>query len=129
MLSYSSISYSSISYTSVQLFRLLPIYKRDFEGGCYTLSEWYSYLSPSVKYFHDYHLICSLIAVVCELVVGIGFPFILLLQPSLTRYWNINFISIKPVIDQLQGCYKKVLVICHILSDMLTSHLCWRYFH
>ena len=100
------LSYSSISYTSVQLFRSLPIYKRDFEGD-YSLSEWRSYLSPMVKYFHDNHLIYSLVAILCEVVIGIGFPFILLLQPYLTRYLNINFTSIKPVIDHLKGCYKK----------------------
>ena len=43
-------------------------------------------------------------AVICELVVGIGLPLLLLLEPVLSR--KINFIRIKPLLDQLQGCYK-----------------------
>ena len=43
-------------------------------------------------------------AVICELVVGIGLPLLLLLEPLLNR--KINFIKIKPLLDQFQGCYK-----------------------
>ena len=43
-------------------------------------------------------------AIICELVVGIGLPLLLLLQPFLSR--KINFIRIKPLLDQFQGCYK-----------------------
>ena len=60
-----------------------------------------------MQYFHKRHMIYGIIAILCEVAIGIGLPAVLLLQPYLTCYFNINFTSIKPVIDQLQGCYKK----------------------
>ena len=99
------LSYSSVSYTSLQLFRPLAVYNNQYSSW-YTV-EWHSYLSPAVIYFHGHHMIYCIIAVLCELIIGIGFPFILLFQRYLTRYCNINFISIIPIMDQLKGCYKE----------------------
>ena len=98
------LSYSSVSYTSLQLFRPLAIIYNEFYGY---ETGWHSYLSPTEKYFHKRHMTYCIIAMLCEVVIGIGFPFILLIQPCLTRYFNINFTSIKPVMDQLKGCYKE----------------------
>ena len=98
------LSYSSVSYTSLQLFRPLAIMYGRYNW--YKVG-WHSYLSPTEKYFHDRHMIYCIIAMLCEVVIGFGFPFVLLFQPYLTRYFNINFTSIKPVIDQLKGCYKE----------------------
>ena len=98
------LSYSSISYTSVQLFRPLVIYNE------YTEYSWHLYLSPTVKYFdaHDsYFIMYFIIGILCELIIGIGFPFVLVFQRYLTRYFNINFTSIKPIMDQFKGCYKE----------------------
>ena len=100
------LSYSSVSYTSVQLFRPLGIHD-EYQ----TDPSWHLYLSPTVKYFdvHDDYrvMIYFIIAILCELIIGIGFPFVLAFQRYLTRYCNINFIIIKPIMDQLKGCYKE----------------------
>ena len=103
------LSYSSVSYTSVQLFRPLGIYHEYHT----VYASWHLYLSPTVKYFdvHDdyfkYMIIYFITAILCELIIGIGFPFVLAFQKYLTRYCNINFIIIKPIMDQLKGCYKE----------------------
>ena len=101
------LSYSSVSYTSVQLFRPLGL------NNEYQIVSWHLYLSPTVKYFdvHDsyfkYMIIYFITAILCELIIGIGFPLFLAFQRYLTRYCNINFIIIKPIMDQLKGCYKE----------------------
>ena len=99
------LSYSSITYTSMQLFRPLTVYHTN--PLSYKYPVWHVYLSATVKYFHGRHIAYCIIAILCEVIIGIGFPFILLFQPYLTKYFNINFISIMPVLDQLKGCYKQ----------------------
>ena len=89
------LSYTSIASTSLQLLRPL---------GFTDVKEWYTYSSPSIQYFHGRHAVYGVVAIVCELVVGIGLPLLLLLEPILSR--KINFIRIKPLLDQFQGCYK-----------------------
>ena len=88
------LSYTSIASTSLQL--LLPLKFTD-------VKEWYTYSSPNMKYFHKRHVIYGVVAIICELVV-IGLLLLLLLEPVLSR--KINFIRIKPLLDQFQGCYK-----------------------
>jgi len=65
------------------------------------------YWSPTVKYFHGCYAWYSIIAILCELIIGIVLPLILIFQRYLYCYCNIKIISIKPVIDQLMGCYKE----------------------
>ena len=89
------LSYTSIVSTSLQL--LQPLRFTD-------VKEWYTYTSPNIQYFHGRHAVYGVVAIFCELVVGIGLPLLLLLQPFLSR--KINFIRIKPLLDQFQGCYK-----------------------
>ena len=89
------LSYTSIASTSLQL--LQPLRFTD-------VKEWYTYSSPHIQYFHGRHAVYGVVAIVCELVVGIGLPLLLLLEPVLSR--KINFIKIKPLLDQFQGCYK-----------------------
>ena len=89
------LSYTSIASTSLQL--LLPLRFTDVQ-------QWYTYSSPHIKYFHGRHAVYGVVAVICELVVGIGLPMLLLLEPFLSR--KVNFIRIKPLLDQFQGCYK-----------------------
>ena len=89
------LSYTSIVSTSLQL--LQPLRFTD-------VKEWYTYSSPNIQYFHGRHAVYGVVAIICELVVGIGLPLLLLLQPLLSR--KINFIRIKPLLDQFQGCYK-----------------------
>ncbi|XP_065891108.1 uncharacterized protein [Dysidea avara] len=89
------LSYTSLTSTSLQLLR--PLKFTD-------VNEVYTYASPHIGYFHGHHAIYGIVAVTCELVVGIGLPLLLLLEPLLSR--KINFINIKPLLDQFQGCYK-----------------------
>ena len=89
------LSYTSFVSTSLQLLR--PLYYHD-------LNDVYVYLSPSIKYFTGRHVVYCIIACCCELVIAVGFPLLLLLQPFLKR--KVNFIKIKPLLDQFQGCYK-----------------------
>ena len=43
-------------------------------------------------------------SVLLTIVIVIGLPFLLLFEPFLNRW--INFVKIKPLLDQFQGCYK-----------------------
>ena len=89
------LSYTSIASTSLLLVRTIR-----FTG----VDKVYSYLSPDIEYFHGRHLIYALIAILTGLVVVIGLPVLLSLEPFLNS--KINFIKIKPLLDQFQGCYK-----------------------
>ena len=64
----------------------------------------YSYLSPDIEYFHGRHLVYTLVAILTGLVMVIGLPLLLSLEPFINN--KINFIKIKPLLDQFQGCYK-----------------------
>ena len=98
------LSYSSITYTSMQLLKPLPV----FHGPEYGLnSAMQIYWSPTMKYFHQRHVLYGIIALLCELIIGIGLPLILIFQKYLIRYCNINFNSMMHITDQLMGCYKK----------------------
>ena len=88
------LSYTSIASTSLQL--LLPLRFTD-------VKERYAYASPNIQYFHGRHAIYGIVAIICELVV-VGLSLLLLLEPVLSR--KINFIRIKPLLDQFQGCYE-----------------------
>ena len=88
-------AYTSFVSTSLQLLR--PLYYHDVD-------DLYVYSSPSIKYFTGRHVVYSIVAWLCELLIAIGFPLLLLLQPFLKS--KINFIKIKPLLDQFQGCYK-----------------------
>ena len=89
------LSYSSIASTSLLLVRVIR-----FIG----VDEMYSYLSPDIEYYHGRHLVYGLIAILIGRVIVIGLPLLLFLEPFLNS--KINFIKIKPLLDQFQGCYK-----------------------
>ena len=89
------LAYTSLASTSLQMLR--PLYYHDIDDA-------YVYLSPSVKYFTDRHVAYGIVACVCGLFIVISFPVLLLLQPFLRS--KVNFIKIKPLLDQFQGCYK-----------------------
>ena len=88
------LSYTSLTSTSLQLLR--PLYFKKL--GIYV------YSSPSIKYFTGRHILYGVIALLCGLFIVIGIPLLLLLEPFLKR--KINFIRIKPLLDQYQQCYK-----------------------
>ncbi|XP_065905945.1 uncharacterized protein [Dysidea avara] len=95
------LSYTSIASTSLQLLRSL-----DFTD----VSGVYTYSSPEIKYFHNRHGLYGSVAVVCEVVVGIGLPLILILDPLLST--GINLSRIRPLLDQFQGGYKDKYRFC-----------------
>ena len=64
----------------------------------------YTYVSPDVEYFHGRHLVYGIVAVLFTFVIVIGLPLLLAFEPFLNT--KINFIKIKPLLDQFQGCYK-----------------------
>ena len=89
------LSYTSLASTSLQLLR--PLTFNDVD-------EVRTYSSPDIKYFTGRHLPYAIVAILCEVIIVIGLPLFLLLEPLLSR--KINFVKIKPLLDQFQGCYK-----------------------
>ena len=89
------LSYTSIASTSLLLMRSLT-----FHG----IDKVYTYLSPDIEYFYDRHLAYGIVALLCTVTIVLGLPLLLTLEPFLNR--KINFIKIKPLMDQFQGCYK-----------------------
>ena len=94
------LSYTSVASTSLQLLRPLSFTK---SNGDHTVR---TYLSPDIPYFSGRHIIYTIVAVVCMIVIAIGLPVFLLLQPYLKRCRGINFIRIVPLMDQFQQCFK-----------------------
>ena len=90
------LSYTSVANTSLLLMRSLTFVDVDTV---------YTHLSPDIKYFHGRHLGYGIIAIILALVIVIGLPLLLLLEPFLNN--KINFFRIKPLLDQFQGCYKE----------------------
>ena len=64
----------------------------------------YTYLSPDIEYFHGRHLAYGIVALLCSVSIVSGLPLLLTLQPILNK--KFNFVKIKPLLDQFQGCYK-----------------------
>ena len=89
------LSYTSIATTSLLLMRPLTFHNID---------KVYTYLSPDFEYFQNRHLGYALIAIVSTIAIVIFPPLLLLSEPFLNR--KINFVKIKPLLDQFQGCYK-----------------------
>ena len=89
------LSYTSVATTSLLLMRPLKFHKMD---------KLYTYLSPDIEYFHGRHLVYGLVALLVTVMIVIGLPFLLLFEPFLNR--KINFVRIKPLLDQFQGCYR-----------------------
>ena len=89
-----------LSYTSVATTSLLMLQPLTFVD----VDEVYVYLSPEIGYLHGRHLVYGLVAIFCTIVIVIGLPLLLLLEPFLNS--KISFVKIKPLLDQFQGCYK-----------------------
>ena len=123
------LSYTSVATTSLLLMR--PLMFMDVD-------KVYTYLSPDIEYFHGRHIVYTIVAILLTTVIVIGFPFLLLFEPCLNS--KINFVKIKPLLDQFQGCYKDryrwfagyymicrlviiVLVIVKISDDFTTHYL------
>ena len=89
------LSYTSLGTTSLLLLRALTFADVD---------KVYTYLSPDIEYFHGRHLVYGITAILCTILIVIGLPLLLSLEPFLNG--KINFTKIKPLLDQFQGCYK-----------------------
>ena len=89
------LSYTSIASTSLLLMRSLTFHQND---------KVYTYLSPDIEYFQGRHLAYGIVALLCSFSIVPGLPLLLTLQPILNR--KFNFVKIKPLLDQFQGCYK-----------------------
>ena len=87
-------------YTSMVSTSLLLIRSLKFHG----IDKVCTYLSPDIEYFHGRHLAYGIVALLCTVTIVIGLPLLLTLEPFLNH--KINFIKIKPLLDQFQGCYK-----------------------
>ena len=110
-----------LSYTSVATTSLLLMKPLTFEN----VDKPYTYLSPDIKYFSGRHLIYGIVAILCMIVIAIALPLLLLLEPFLNS--KINFIKIKPLLDQFQGCYKDkyryfaaFYMICRLIIILVT---------
>ena len=89
------LSYTSIASTSLLLMRSLTFLDID---------KVYTYLSPDIECFHGRHLAYGIVALLCSVSIVPGLPLLLTLQPILNK--KFNFVRIKPLLDQFQGCYK-----------------------
>ncbi|XP_065895736.1 uncharacterized protein [Dysidea avara] len=89
-----------LSYTSVATTSLLLLRSLSFDN----VDKVYTYLSPDIEYLHGRHLPYFILALLCTLIITIGLPFLLIIEPFVNH--KINFIRIKPLLDQFQGCYK-----------------------
>ena len=89
------LSYTSLATTSLLLMRPLIFHDVD---------KVYTYVSPDIEYFHGRHLAYAIVAVLFTILIVIGLPLLLGLEPFLNS--KINFIKIKPLLDQFQSCYK-----------------------
>ena len=114
------LSYTSISTTSLKL--LLPL---TFKGT----HAVYVYYSPDIKYFSGRHILYGAIAIFLTVVIVLGLPIFLLLQPLLRRYCQkIPFIRIQPILDQFQQCYEEdrhwaagIYLICRLLIFLIVD--------
>ena len=89
------LSYTSFATTSLLLMRPLTFHDID---------KVYTYVSPDTEYFRGRHLVYAIVAMLFTIVIVIGLPLLLALEPFLNS--KINFVKIKPLLDQFQGCYK-----------------------
>ena len=110
------LSYTSLTSTSLLLLRAV---KFDDIDGLYT------YLSPNIKYFSEQHAVYASVAILCGLLITVGFPFLLVVQPLIVKMFDkpldnntwkgrismfmkkyACFQKIRLLLDQFQDSYK-----------------------
>ena len=131
-------AYTSLTSTSLLLLRAVK-----FDG----IDGLYAYLSPHLKYFVNRHAAYASVAILCGLLVTIGFPFLLLIQPLMIKIcdkylnkstWKLNIEAfmkknviawVKLVLDKLQDCYKDqhcwfaaYYLICRLVIMLITYY-------
>ena len=132
--------FSYTSLTSISLLLLIPV---KLNG------EEHTFLSPREKYFHNQHVAYASVAIFCVLLVAMGFPFLLVINPFMTKvldeYLKAHvakkllriqsfmkksmIVRIKPLLDQLQDCYKDqyrwfaaYYLICRLVIMLITYY-------
>ena len=131
--------FSYTSLTSASLLLLRAVKFNDIDGL-------YTYLSPHLKYFADRHAAYASMAILCILLVTIGLPLLLIMEPLLIKTFNGHlkrntaklqitrfmkkqccFTRIKQLLDQLQDCYKDryrwfaaYYLICRLVIMLIT---------
>ena len=92
------LSYTSLASASLQLLRPLK-----FDD----VNEVRTYSSPDIKYFTGRHLAYAIVAILCEVIIVIGLPLFLFLEPFMTHLSErVNFVRIQPLLDEFQNSYK-----------------------
>ena len=89
------LSYTSVTSISLQLLRGVQY---DDNDGVFV------YLSPHFKYFTHQHAAYGTVALLCGLLITIGLPLSLLIEPCFRK--ATIFKTFKPVLDQFQDSYK-----------------------
>jgi len=114
----------------VQLLKPLKIYDRITVEG-----KWHLYWSPSVPFANGWRVLYVIIAVLFVVTISFGLPLLLFFEKMFVSKLNLNLTRVKPILDQLQGCYKdkyrwfatyylicrQVIYICDLVPDFLTS--------
>ena len=136
-----------LSYPTLTSISLLLLRTMKFDG----INGIYTYISPHIKYFSDRHAAYASVALLCGLVVTIGFPLFLATQPLMMKMLNnclnenkrnrvkrkiksitekhIWLVRIKLLLDQLQDCYKDqhrwfaaYYLICRLVIILITYY-------
>ena len=111
-------------YTSVATTLLLLLRSMTFDN----VDEVYTYLSPDIDYFPGRHLPYVLTAGLCKLVIVVGLPLLLLLEPLLNH--KINLTKIKTATWSISRMLQRqVLQLCSLLhvvsSNDFPQHYCY----
>ena len=133
-------AYSSLTSTSLLLLKAVK-----FDD----IDSLYIYLSPHLKYYAQRHAVYASVAILCGLLITIGFPSLLVTEPLMMKMFNDHlnkkawkiatlrikffmkkqnfFVRIKLLLDQLQDCYKDqyrwfaaYYLICRLVIMLIT---------
>jgi hypothetical protein len=89
------LSFWSFASTSIQF--LVPVkYGDDFHVN----------IDPEVKYFHDWHILFVLLAILFIVVIIIPFIGILFISNVTAIFRCFHLYRIKPILDEFQSCYR-----------------------
>ena len=88
-------SYTSLTYTSFEILKPIRI------NG-----ETRVYADPDIEYFGRKHLPYAIVALFFECFVSLPICFLLLFAPYLVGRVNLVRLRLKPILDDLQACYR-----------------------
>ena len=77
----------------------------------------YTYVSPDIEYLHSRHLAYAIVAMLFTILIVIGLPLVLGLEPFLNS--KINFVKVKALLDQYYKdkyrCFAAYYMICRLV--------------